>query len=135
MPVIIITPLSYKNELCKALLNASPDNMKYVYMLNGGGESVDAAIKFARRATKRKRVVSLNCAFHGATGIAMEAGNEDMAEFFNMKPDPELYTHIDYNNLEQLEAVLKRRILPASLLKRFLLPLVFQCLSQAITKV
>ncbi len=101
-------PSQYKNELCKALLQVSPDNMKYVYMLNGGGESIDAAIKFARRATKRTRVVSLNCAFHGSTGIAMEAGYVAMAEFFNMKPDEEVYTHIEYNNLEQLEEVLKK---------------------------
>jgi acetylornithine/succinyldiaminopimelate/putrescine aminotransferase len=31
-----------------------------------------------------------------------------MAEFFNMKPEEEVYTHIDYNNLEQLEEVLRK---------------------------
>jgi acetylornithine/succinyldiaminopimelate/putrescine aminotransferase len=81
--------------------------MKYVYMLNGGGEANDAAIKFARRATKRNRVVSLDCAFHGSTGISMQAGYEKMAEFFHMKPDPDYYTHIPYNDLEKLEEVLK----------------------------
>lgn len=101
-------PSKYKNELCEALLHVSPDNMKYVYMLNGGGESIDAAIKFARRAKKRRRVISLDCAFHGSTGISMQAGYEEMAEFFNMKPDEEMYTHIKYNNLEQLEEVLKK---------------------------
>lgn len=100
-------PSQYKNELCTALLKVSPDNMKYVYMLNGGGEANDAAIKFARRATKRSRVVSLDCAFHGSTGISMQAGYEKMAEFFNMKPNPDYYTHIQYNNLESLEEVLK----------------------------
>lgn len=100
-------PSQYKNELCNALLKVSPDNMKYVYMLSGGGEANDAAIKFARRATRRTRVIGLDCAFHGSTGIAMQAGYESMAEFFNMKPNPEHYTHIPYNDLESLEEVLK----------------------------
>ncbi len=100
-------PSKIKNDFCQALLDVSPDYMKYVCLNNGGGEAIDAAVKFARHATKRKRVVSMNGAFHGATGIAMEAGSIDMASFFNMKPDPELYTHVDYNNLEQLEDVLK----------------------------
>lgn len=101
-------PSAVKNELCEKLLAVSPDYMRYVSFNNGGGESIDAAVKFARRATQRKRVVSVNGAFHGATGIAMEAGSPEMAEFFNMKPDPELYTKVDYNNLEQLEQVLKK---------------------------
>lgn len=101
-------PSEVKNNLCEALLAVSPDYMKYVNISNGGGESIDAAVKFARHATKRKRVVSVHGCFHGATGIAMEAGSPEMAAFFNMAPDPEIYTQVDYNNLEQMEAVLKK---------------------------
>lgn len=101
-------PSQYKNELTEKLLAVSPDNMKYVFTLNGGGEAIDAAVKFARRATQRSGVVSLSCAFHGASGISMQAGNPELAEYFNMKPNPDYYTHIEYNNLEELEEVLKR---------------------------
>ncbi len=101
-------PSAVKNELCEALLKVSPETMKYVCFNNGGGESIDAAVKFARRATKRMRVLSVHGAFHGATGIAMEAGSPDMAAFFNMAPDPDIFTQVDYNNLDQLEEVLKK---------------------------
>ena len=101
-------PSEYKNALCEALLSVSPKSMKYVYMLNGGGEAIDAAVKFARRATKRKRVISLDCAFHGSTGISMEASNELFAKFWNMEADPELYTHVPYNDLDAMEKVLKK---------------------------
>lgn len=101
-------PSEIKNNLCEALLKVSPDYMRYVNINNGGGESIDAAVKFARHATKRRRVISVNGAFHGATGIAMEAGSPEMAAFFNMAPDPEIYTKVDFNNLEQLEEVLKK---------------------------
>ncbi len=101
-------PSEYKNALCEALLAVSPKSMKYVYMLNGGGEAIDGAVKFARRATKRKRVISLDCAFHGSTGIAMEASNEMFAKFWNMEADPELYTHVPYNDLDAMEEILKK---------------------------
>jgi hypothetical protein len=101
-------PSKVKNELCEALLAVSPSYMKYVCLNNGGGESIDAAVKFARHATKRQRVVSVHGGFHGATGIALEAGSPDMAAFFNMAPDPELYTQVDFDNTEQLEEVLKK---------------------------
>lgn len=101
-------PSEYKNKICEALLAVSPASMKYVYLLNGGGESIDAAVKFARRATKRKRVISLDCAFHGSTGIAMEASNEIFAKFWNMEADPDLYTHVPYNDLDAMEKVLKK---------------------------
>ncbi len=101
-------PSKYKNDLCEALLKVSPSNMHYVYMLNGGGEANDAAIKFARRATKRTRVVALDCAFHGSTGISMEAGYTGFADFFHMSPDPEAYTHVPYNDLDALEEVLRK---------------------------
>ncbi len=101
-------PSQIKNNFCQALLDVSPDYMRYVCLNNGGGEAIDAAVKFARHATKRQRVVSMYGAFHGATGIAMEAGSIEMASFFNMKPNPDLYTHVEYNNLQQLEAVLKQ---------------------------
>jgi len=101
-------PSKVKNDLCEALLAVSPDYMRYVNINNGGGESIDASVKFARHATKRKRVVSVHGCFHGATGIAMQAGSPEMAAFFNMAPDPELFTQVDYNSLEQLEEVLKK---------------------------
>jgi putrescine aminotransferase len=101
-------PSQVKNDLCEALLAISPDYMKCVNVNNGGGESIDAAVKFARHATKRKRVVSVHGCFHGATGIALEAGSPEISSFFNMAPDPELYTQVDYNNPEQMEAILKK---------------------------
>lgn len=101
-------PSAYKNRACEALLRDAPENMRYVAFANGGGESIDAAVKFARKATGRKRVVSLDCSFHGSTGIAMMAGSEHFSEFWNMKPDPALYTHVPYNDLNAVEDVLRK---------------------------
>lgn len=101
-------PSEVKNKLCEDLLAVSPSSMKYVNINNGGGESIDAAVKFARHATGRRRVLSVKGSFHGATGISMQAGSPEMAGFFNMAPDPDLYTQVSFNNLEELEDVLKK---------------------------
>ncbi len=100
-------PSPVKNALCEELLGVSPDYMRYVAFNNGGGESIDAAVKFARRATGRTRVITVNGAFHGATGIAMEAGSPEMAAFFNMAPDPREYTHVAFDDLDALGEVLE----------------------------
>lgn len=100
-------PSPVKNKLCEVLLAASPESMKYVAFNNGGGESIDAAVKFARHATKRSRIITVNGAFHGATGIATQAGDPDMAAFFHMTPSPEEFSKVDYDDLDQLEEVLR----------------------------
>lgn len=100
-------PSAVKNKLCEALLAVSPESMKYVAFNNGGGESIDAAVKFARHATRRSRVVTVNGAFHGATGIATQAGSPEMAAFFNMTPRPDEFSKVDFDDLDQLEAVLR----------------------------
>lgn len=110
-------PSEYKNRLCEQLLSVSPSYMRYVYMSCGGGESIDAAVKFARFATKRKRVISLDCAFHGSTGIAMEASNPVFAEFWNMPADPDLYSKVPYNDLNALEDILKKNDTAAVLIE------------------
>lgn len=110
-------PSEFKNELNEKLLAVSPSNMRYVFTLNGGGEAIDAAVKFARKATGRQRLISLSCSFHGGSGISMQAGNPDLATYFNMTPDPKFYTHIEYNNLEQLEEILKKNDTAAVLIE------------------
>lgn len=110
-------PSQVKNDLCEALLSVSPDHMKYVAFNNGGGESIDAAVKFARHATGRRRVVTVNGAFHGATGIATQAEDPGMAAFFTMTPSPDEFSKVDYDDLDQLEEVLRREDTAAMLIE------------------
>ena len=100
-------PSQVKMDFVEHLLRVSPDYMRYVNVNNGGGESVDSAIKFARHATGRRRVVTVRGCFHGATGFAMQAGSPDIAAFFDSTPSPEEFSQVDYDNLEQLEETLK----------------------------
>ena len=42
--------------------------LHYAVFASGGGEAIDLAIKSARRATGRRRIVSVTGAYHGHTG-------------------------------------------------------------------
>jgi len=101
-------PSEVKNELSRRLLESAPSYMKYVYMNNGGGESIDSSIKFARFATKRTRIISMEEDFHGVTGFAHCAGGRDMTEFFNTPEHLEDFTRIHRNDITALEEVLKK---------------------------
>ncbi len=101
-------PSQVKMDFVEHLLAVSPAYMKYVNANNGGGESIDSAIKFARHATGRRRIVTVHGCFHGATGFAMQAGSPDMAAFFNSTPNEAEFSQVDYDNLDQLEETLRK---------------------------
>ena len=59
-------------ELAKKLSDIAPGSYpKKVMLANSGAEAVENAVKIARRHTKKAGVISLECAFHGRTYMAM----------------------------------------------------------------
>ena len=55
------------------LVKAAPKGLGKALLTNSGTESVEAAIKLARRHTARKRIVSMKGAFHGKTYGSLSA--------------------------------------------------------------
>ncbi|MDQ2918527.1 MAG: aminotransferase class III-fold pyridoxal phosphate-dependent enzyme, partial [Verrucomicrobiota bacterium] len=51
--------------LGEALTKRTPSHLDAVFFCNSGTEAIEGALKFARAATGRKRVISLEGAFHG----------------------------------------------------------------------
>src|SRR5678815_5890855 len=51
--------------LAEALLKKLPPHLDAVFFCNSGAESVEGAIKFARAATGRSGLLSIDKAFHG----------------------------------------------------------------------
>jgi ornithine--oxo-acid transaminase len=93
--------------LADELLERLPDRLGKILFTNSGAEAVEAAIKMARGATGRPRVLALEHSFHGLTTGALAAG--DAAEF--RRPFGALLPgcdHVPLGDLDALELALRR---------------------------
>jgi ornithine--oxo-acid transaminase len=69
--------------LAEALTKRTPLHLDAVFFCNSGTEAMEGAIKFARAATNKKRVISLESAFHGLSlGSLSLMGCESFTEGF-----------------------------------------------------
>jgi ornithine--oxo-acid transaminase len=69
--------------LAEAITKRTPPHLDAVFFCNSGTEAMEGAIKFARAATGRKRMVSLASAFHGlSVGSLSLMGCESFTEGF-----------------------------------------------------
>ncbi|MDF1582239.1 MAG: aspartate aminotransferase family protein [Methyloprofundus sp.] len=91
--------------LAKKILQTTPDNLSKMFFCNSGTESVEAAIKFARYTTKRKKIVFCDHGYHGLTmGSLSLVGEAVFREGFGpFLPGCE---SVPFNNLEALENAL-----------------------------
>lgn len=102
-------PSMARAQLAENISKSTPDNLKYTIYSSGGSEAVDAAIKSARYATKRKKVVSIINGYHGHSGLAVSLGNERYSRPFLSEGSPGEFIHVEFNNLEQMEQALRNR--------------------------
>jgi len=93
-----------QNELAKELRSILPKEIDNYYFVNSGTEANEAALKLAKRATGRTRIVSMNRSYHGSThGSLSVSGNETKKSAFRpLLPDVHF---INFNRQEQLSAI------------------------------
>jgi acetylornithine/succinyldiaminopimelate/putrescine aminotransferase len=95
--------------LAEALVKRTPPHLDAVFFCNSGTEAMEGAIKFARAATGRKRVVSLESAFHGLSlGSLSLMGCESFTEGFGPLMEG-FETRIALDDIEALEKTLSTR--------------------------
>ena len=58
-------------EFCRRMAAITPSGLTKTFICTGGGEAVEAAIKFAIRVTGRSEVLSLTGAYHGMSLATM----------------------------------------------------------------
>jgi acetylornithine/succinyldiaminopimelate/putrescine aminotransferase len=93
--------------LAQALVDRTHDGLQRVYFGNSGAEANEAAIKFARYATRRPRVLFCDHAFHGLTtgALALNGGREFREGFGPLLPGCD---QIPFGDLEALEREVSR---------------------------
>jgi acetylornithine/succinyldiaminopimelate/putrescine aminotransferase len=98
-------PSVARAALSEALIKATP-GMKYAVFGAGGAEAVDIAIKSARYATKRRKIVSIIKGYHGHGGLSVATGDERFSKIF-LADQPETFLHVPFNDVEAMERALK----------------------------
>ena len=101
-------PSEARAELGAALARCTPGDLHYSVFVPSGSEANDLAIRVARRATGRRRIVALEAAFHGRTGLSAAAGRDDMARFFHADYPAEFVT-VPFDDLEAMERAIEAR--------------------------
>lgn len=65
----------YRARVAEKMARLVPGALQHTIFAVSGGEAVDTAIKIARGATGRKKIISAQGGYHGHTGLAMAAGD------------------------------------------------------------
>jgi acetylornithine/succinyldiaminopimelate/putrescine aminotransferase len=94
--------------LAEELVKRMPAGLESVFFANSGAEAVDTALKFARAATKRPRMLYLDHAFHGLTlsTLALNGGDHFRKGFEPLMPG---FEAVAMNDLAALEKQLRPR--------------------------
>jgi acetylornithine/LysW-gamma-L-lysine aminotransferase len=92
-------------ELYDRLAQILPSSLDRVFLCNSGTEAVEGALKFARLATRRTKVIATMRGFHGKTMGALSATwGPEYRELFG--PLLEGFSHIPFNKVEALDAAI-----------------------------
>jgi acetylornithine/succinyldiaminopimelate/putrescine aminotransferase len=101
-------PSEARARCAKALAEACPGDLDRVVFASGGGEAVDIAIKTARHATRRRRIVSFAHGYHGHTGLALAAGEDRYSAPFLSGGAADEFTRVPSGDLDAVERELRR---------------------------
>ncbi|MEH7391021.1 acetylornithine transaminase [Bacillus sp. JJ1474] len=82
-----------------AKLLAEGAKMDLVFFSNSGAEANEAAIKLARKATGRKKIITFTNSFHGRTFATMSATGQDKIKT-GFGPMLETFVYLPFNDLD-----------------------------------
>ncbi|MBU0584074.1 MAG: aminotransferase class III-fold pyridoxal phosphate-dependent enzyme [Alphaproteobacteria bacterium] len=99
-------PSQARTALAERLAEICGGDLHYTMYASGGAEAIDIALKTARHATQRRKIVSIVNAYHGHTGLAVAAGADRFKKIF-LSDQPEDFVHVPFNDLTAMEDALK----------------------------
>ncbi|RUA35059.1 MAG: aspartate aminotransferase family protein [Bacteroidetes bacterium] len=95
------------NKLAKLLIDNLPQHLNSVYFCNSGAESIEGALKLAKRVTGRTEMLSFKGAYHGSThgALSISSNENKKYRFRPLLPD---VGFLRLNNFEDLNLITKR---------------------------
>ena len=111
-------PAIARTALAEALAACAPaPDMKYTAYGAGGAEAIDIAIKTARHAAQKRKIVSIIKGYHGHTGLAVQTGDERFSKLFLSEDTRGEFIQVPFNDLNAMEDALKNRDVAAVILE------------------
>ena len=108
-------PSVARAALSEKLVKTS-DGMSYAVFGAGGAEAVEIALKSARYATKRRKIVSIIKGYHGHSGLSVATGDDRFSKIF-LADRPDEFIHVPFNDVAAMEAALKGRDVAALIME------------------
>jgi acetylornithine/succinyldiaminopimelate/putrescine aminotransferase len=109
-------PSMARTALAEVLVTSGPPGISKVVYASGGAEAVDIALKTARHATQKRKIVSIVKAYHGHTGLAVGTGDDRFSRLF-LSDRPDEFPHVPFNDLDAMEAALRGRDVAAVIME------------------
>lgn len=109
-------PSPARADLAEALARLTPGDLHDSVFVPSGSEANDLAIRIARHATGRRKVVALAAAYHGRTGLSAAAGQDDTARYFG-SAYPDEFVTVPFDDLDAMERALAGRDVAAVLME------------------
>ncbi|TWP32692.1 aspartate aminotransferase family protein [Leekyejoonella antrihumi] len=109
-------PSVARTALAERLIQTGPVGLTRVAYASGGGEAIDIALKSARHATQRRKIVSIVKAYHGHTGLAVSAGDDRFSKMF-LSDRPDEFIQVPFNDLGAMERALIGRDVAAVIME------------------
>jgi acetylornithine/succinyldiaminopimelate/putrescine aminotransferase len=110
-------PALARTALAEALAECTPDGLQYTIYGAGGAEAIELAIKSARNATQKRKIVSIVKAYHGHSGLAVKTGDERFSKTFLSEDTLGEFVQVPFNDLEAMEEALKGRDVAAVIME------------------
>ncbi|CAN5323697.1 aminotransferase class III-fold pyridoxal phosphate-dependent enzyme [soil metagenome] len=98
-------PSVARTALAQRLVETAPASITKVAFGSGGGEAIDIALKSARHATQRRKIVSVVKAYHGHTGLAVATGDDRFAKLF-LSDRPDEFSQVLFGDIAAMEKAL-----------------------------
>lgn len=92
-------------RLARRLAELTPGDLQISFFANSGAEAIEGALKLARAATKRTKIIGTHNAFHGKTFGALSVSGRPYYRSAYAPLVPEV-VHVPFGELDALEAQL-----------------------------
>ena len=111
-------PALARTALAESLAACAPAaDMKYTIYGAGGAEAIDIAIKTARSAAQKRKIVSIVKAYHGHSGLSVKTGDERFSKIFLSEDTAGEFIQVPFNDLDAMEDALRKRDVAAVIME------------------